>query len=791
MKRTARSKPKDRIAPAMHYMGQPLKRKEDVRLIQGIGHYVDDVQLAGTHYAAFLRSPYAHAKIRSVDLSKARRAPGVVLALAGADVAGAIAPVPCAAQLPDLKPAPRPVLATDRVRFAGEAVAVVVAADRYAARDAVDLIEADYEPLTAVVDLEKALAKGSPVLHAGHANNAAYKWELEGGDLKAAFKSADKVIRQRILNQRLIPVPIEPRGALAEYRPGEQQLTVWSATQIPHLLRTQIAAMLSIPETQVRVIAPEVGGGFGSKLNVYPEEALVAYLAMKTGHPVKWIESRRENFQATIHGRDHIADVEVAIKRDGTILGLRCRVLADLGAYYQLLTPLIPTLTGLMMTGCYKIPAARMELTGVLTNKMATDAYRGAGRPEATYLIERMLDLVAAEVKKDPVEVRRNNFPQPKDFPYATPTGLIYDSGNYDKALDLALQKVNYKKLRQEQAAQRKKGRLTGIGVSTYVEICGMGPSSAMPAGGWESATVRIEPTGRVNVLTGASPHGQGQETSFSQMAADVLGLEPGDVQVIHGDTAIVPYGIGTFGSRATAVGGTAVYKSLLKLRDKLAKIAGHMLGEDPSKMELTGRKIRSKSSAKKSVAFADAVGAAYVAKTLPPDMEPGLEATTFYEPANFTYPFGTHICVVEVDPQTGQVRLLRYLAVDDCGNVLNPLLVEGQVHGGIVQSVGQALLEGAVYDEQGQLLTGELMDYALPRAADLCWIETARTVTPSPVNPLGVKGVGEAGTIAATPALVGAVVDALSPFGVRHLDMPVTREKVWRLMRQGSRRAS
>jgi len=397
---------------------------------------------------------------------------------------------------------------------------------------------------------------------------------------------------------------------------------------------------------------------------------------------------------------------------------------------------------------------------------------------------------VAAELKKDPIEVRRKNFPQPKDFPFATPTGLIYDSGDYDKALDLALRKSDYNKLRRDQAAQRKKGRLIGIGVSTYVEICGMGPSSAMPAGGWESATVRIEPTGQVNVLTGASPHGQGQETSFAQLGADVLGLEPGDVQVVHGDTAVVPYGIGTFGSRATAVGGTAVYKSLLKLRDKLTRIAGHMLGEDPSKLVLAGRKIFSQSAPKKSVAFAAAVSAAYVAKSLPAEMEPGLEATTFYEPANFTYPFGTHICVVEVDPETGQVRLLRYVAVDDCGNVLNPLLVDGQVHGGIVQSVGQALFEGAVYDEQGQLLTGELMDYAIPRAADLCWIETARTVTPTPVNPLGVKGVGEAGTIAATPALAGAVVDALAPFGVRHVDMPLTREKIWRLMHPAGRRA-
>src|SRR3989475_1732903 len=686
-----------------------------------------------------------------------------------------------------MKSAARPVLARDRVRFVGEAVAVVLGSVRYGARDAIDLIEVDYEPLTPIVNPEKAIAKGAAPLHAGHKDNVAFKWELEGGDLKAAFKSADKVIRQRIVNQRLIPVPIETRGVIADYQPGEGQLTVWSATQIPHLLRTQIASMLNFPETLVRVVAPEVGGGFGSKLNVYPEEALVAYLAIQLGKPVKWSESRRENFQATIHGRDQIDDVEVAVKRDGTILGLRCRVIADLGAYYQLLTPLIPTLTGLMMTGCYKIPAARMEITGVFTNKMATDAYRGAGRPEATYLIERVMDLVAAELKKDPVEVRRKNFPQPNDFPYATPTGLIYDSGDYEKALDMALKDAEYKKLRQEQAKLRKEGRYMGIGVSTYVEICGMGPSSAMPAGGWESATVRVEPTGRVSVMTGSSPHGQGQETTFAQMGADVLGIDPSQFQVVHGDTATVPYGIGTFGSRATAVGGTAAYKALLKVRDKLAQIAGHLLGEDPQKLEFCDRKIFSKTAGKKSIGFSEAVGAAYVAKTLPPGMEPGMEATTFFEPSNFTYPFGAHVCVVEVDGETGDVKLQKYVAVDDCGHVRNPLLGDGQVHGGIVQSVGQALLEEAVYDDQGQLITGELMDYAIPRAGDIPWIETARTVTPSPVNPLGVKGVGEAGTIGATPALVNAVVDALAPFGVRHMDMPTKRERVWQLMRQGA----
>jgi carbon-monoxide dehydrogenase large subunit len=766
----------------MRYIGKPLKRKEDPRLIQGLAHYVDDLRLPEMHYVGIVRSPYAHAHIRSVDTDKAKTAAGVVAVLTGEDLRGAIGPVPCAAQIPDMKVALRPVLALEKVRFVGEPVAAVVAADRYAARDAMDLIEVDYEPLTAVVNPEKALAKGAPLLYEQFKDNVAYRWELEGGDLKKAFRQADKVIRQRLINQRLIPVAMEPRGVVADYKPGEKQLTVWSSTQIPHLMKTQVAVMLGVPEGSVRVITPEVGGGFGSKLNVYAEEALVGYLAMRLGKPVKWIESRRENFLSTIHGRDQIDDVEIAVKRDGTVLGLRCKMIADLGAYYQLLTPLIPTLTGLMLTGCYKIPAARMEITGVFTNKMATDAYRGAGRPEATYLIERMMDLVAAELKKDPAEIRRKNFPQPKEFPFATPTGLIYDSANYQKTLDLALKNANYAKLRKEQARLRKQGRHVGIGLSTYVEICGMGPSSAMPAGGWESATVRVEPTGKVTVLTGSSPHGQGQETSFAQMGAEILGLEPDDVQVVHGDTAAVPYGIGTFGSRATAVGGTALYKSLVKLRDKLAQIAGHLLGEDPQKLIFREKKIFSKAG-KKSINFGEAVGAAYVAKSLPPGMEPGLEATTFFEPSNFTYPFGAHLCVVEVDAETGDVRLQKYVAVDDCGNVLNPLLVDGQVHGGIVQAVGQALLEEAVYDDQGQLITGELTDYAIPRAEDIPWMEMARTVTPSPVNPLGVKGVGEAGTIGATPALINAVADALAPFGVRHVDMPAKRERIWRLM--------
>jgi carbon-monoxide dehydrogenase large subunit len=775
------------MASATRYIGKSMKRKEDPKLIQGMGHYIDDLNLPGMQAVVLVRSPHAHARIRSIDTAAARSAPGVLAVLTAEDIRDSIGMVPCAAQIPDMKNAARPVLAIDKVRMAGEAVAVVVASDRFLATDAANLVEVDYEPLPAVVDPEKAMSKDSPVIHEQYKDNVAYRWALEGGDLKKAFAKADKIVRQRMVNQRLIPVAMEPRGTMAEYLPGEKTLKVWSSTQIPHLLRTQIAAMIGAPEHSVQVITPEVGGGFGSKLNVYPEEALVAHLAMRLGKPMKWIETRRENFLVAIHGRDQIDDVEMAVKRDGTILGLKVRILADLGAYYQLLTPLIPTLTALMTSGCYKIPAIRVEITAVLTNKMATDAYRGAGRPEATYLVERMMDVVAKALGKDPVEFRRKNFPKPKEFPYTTPTGITYDSADYHRSLDLALKMSGYKKLRAEQAALRKKGRYIGIGVSTYVEICAMGPSSAMPAGGWESATVRIEPSGNVNILTGSSPHGQGQETSFAQIGADILGITPDVVNVVHGDTARVPYGIGTFGSRATAVGGTAVYKSLVKLREKLAAIAGHIMGEKPANLVFGDGRISSKSK-KKSIPFGEAVGAAYAAKSLPPGIEPGLDATTFFEPTNFTFPFGTHICVVEVDVETGDVKLTKYVAVDDCGNVINPMLVEGQVHGGIVQAVGQALFEDAVYDDQGQLLSGELTDYAIPRAGDLPWMETARTVTPSPVNPLGVKGVGEAGTIGATPAIMNAVADALAPFGVTHLDMPAKRERVWSAIRAARR---
>ena len=791
-----------------NYVGQRIKRTEDPRLIKGLAHYVDDIRLPDTLHVAFVRSVYAHARITGIDTSEALKAPGVVAVYTGKDIAK-VGPVPCASALPGLKVPDYRVLAQDKVYFVGQPIAAVVARDAYAARDALDLIMVDYEDLPAVVDVEEA-AKGGTVIYESFGDNIAYKLTAGEGDIDAALKASDHVLKQRIVHQRLAPIAMEGRGVLARYFPGEEELTVWSSTQIPHLLRTQLAIMIGMPENKLRVITPEVGGGFGSKLNVYAEEALLGWISIQLGKPVKWIEGRRENIQSTIHGRGQVGYVEIGCKADGTITGLRYNVFADLGAYHQLLTPAIPTLTGLMLSGSYKIPAIQINVTACFTNKMATDAYRGAGRPEATYVVERAVDLVAAELGIDPAEVRRMNFPAPDEFPFHTATGLDYDSGNYEAALDKAQGIIGYASLREEQKKARAAGRLLGIGISTYVEICALGPSQAMPAGGWESATVRIDPTGTVTVLTGASPHGQGQETSFAQIAADELGVDLNDVTVIHGDTGIVQYGIGTFGSRATAVGGTAVFIAIQKLKEKANKIAAHILKTDADSISFSaGRYSRGPGAAttgesepvvpvgeapagalpqpdtegKSSLTIQDVALAAHIAKDLPPDTEPGLSATYFFEPKNFTFPFGTHIVLVEIERETGDIKFLRYVAVDDCGKVINPMLVDGQLHGGIVQSLGQALYEELVYDEQGQLVTGTLMDYAIPRATQIPWLELDRTETPSPVNPLGVKGVGEAGTIGATPAIVGAIVDALAPFGVKHLDMPIKPEHIWRII--------
>src|SRR2546430_2208752 len=564
------------------YVGQRVKRTEDPRLIKGLAHYVDDIGLPGTLHVAFVRSMYAHARISGIDTAEATKAPGVISVYTGKDIATKVGPVPCAAALPDLKVPDYRVLATGKALFVGHPIAAIVATDKYAARDAVDLVAVDYEELPVVVDVEKA-AKGGALVHESFGDNIAYKLTSGEGDIDAAMAAADRIVTQKMVHQRLATIAMEPRGVLARYFPGEEELTVWSSTQIPHLLRTQLALMIGIPENKLRVITPEVGGGFGSKLNVYAEEALLGWISVQLGKPVKWIESRRENVAATIHGRAQVGTVEVGVKNDGTLTGLRYNVVADLGAYHQLLTPAIPTLTGLMLSGAYKIPAIQMNVTGVFTNKMSTDAYRGAGRPEATYVVDRIMDLVAKELKMDPVELRRKNFPKSDEFPFHTATGLDYDSGNYEAALDKALDLSGYQKLREEQKQVRANGKLIGIGMSSYVEICALGPSQAMPAGGWESATVRIEPTGKVTIMTGASPHGQGQETSFAQIAADELGVDLNDVTVIHGDTAIVQYGIGTFGSRATAVRVTAVYIAIERLKEKANKIAAHLLGADVS----------------------------------------------------------------------------------------------------------------------------------------------------------------------------------------------------------------
>jgi len=765
-------------------VGRGIRRCEDPRLITGTATYLDDIKMPGMHHAVVVRSPHGAAKISGIRTDAALALRGVSAVFTGADVAH-LGPVPTAASLPGLRVPHHHLLAQDRVYYQGHPVAVVVASDRYIARDAADLVEVDYEPLPAVTDPEKAIAAGAPAVHPEWPDNTAFTYHQEGGDAAAAFQQADVIVTQRITSQRLIPVAMETRGVVAEWRPGEKSMTLYSSTQIPHLMRSLVAGILGMPENHLRVITPEVGGGFGSKLNVYAEEALVAFVAMRINHPVKWVESRRENFQATIHGRGHVDYYEVAAKRDGTMLGLKLKIIQDLGAYHQLLTAAIPTLSVLMMPGLYRFKNVSADIVGAFTNCVPTDAYRGAGRPEATHGIERMVDILAAELKMDPAEIRLKNFVQNSEFPYATATGLSYDSGNYAAPLKEALAQVDYPSLRAEQERARAEGRLMGIGLSTYGEICAMGPSPAMPAGGWESATVKIEPSGKVTVLTGASPHGQGEETTFAQITADELGVPIEDIMVVHGDTATVQYGIGTFGSRGTAVGGAALYYALQDLKAKIKKFGAMLLKTDAVTLA-NGACLDEKSG--NSASLAQIATAAYVAKELPPNTDPGLVATRFWEPPNFTFPFGAHIVVTEVDRETGQIEIRRYVAVDDIGRIINPLLVAGQVHGGVAQGLGQALWEEAIYDDTGQLVSGELSEYAIAKAASMPWIESSHTETPSPVNPLGVKGVGEAGTIGCSPAVVNSVVDALSHLGVRHIDMPLTPEKVWKLIAQGGR---
>jgi carbon-monoxide dehydrogenase large subunit len=776
-------------------VGTPIKRREDPRLITGQATYIDDIKLYGMLHMAVLRSPYGHARITSINTDAARKLPGVVAVYTAQDLKGVVGNIPVAAPLPPHITngmGRRGPLAEGKVRFYGDPVAAVIADNRYIARDAIDLIEVDYEKLPAVIDIEKAMQADSALLYEEFGTNVALPIHPPTEDIDKVFAdtvaSGGVVVKTRLVNQRLAPSPMETRGVIAQFNKGDKQLHVWSSSQIPHLLRNYLAEQMGLPQHQVRVTVPEVGGGFGCKLNIYPEEALVSFAAMKTGRPVKWVEDRDESLAATIHGRDQINYVEAAANSDGKIMGLKVHVISDLGSYLQFFTDVIAiAFTQPMVNGCYDIPNTYCACDIVFTNKAPTDAYRGAGRPEATFLIERTLDLVARELGKDPAEVRMTNFVKKEQFPHKMSTGAVYDSGDYHPALQKAMELVGYEELRQEQAKRRTNGstpnnKLLGIGISSYVEVCGIGPKGTTPFGLYESARVRVEQSGSVIVYTGSSPHGQGEETTFAQIVATEFGIPIEKVNVLHGDTDSTPEGRGTYGSRTTAVGGSAIFNATQKLKEKMQSIAAHMLEASATDVNFEEGKFTVAGAPQKAVTFEEVAATANTSNTLPPEMEPGLEMTTFFEPTANTFPFGTHICVVEVDKETGEIAITRYIAVDDCGKQLNPMLVQGQIHGGIVQGVGQALCEEVVYSEDGQLLTATFMDYAMPLAKEFPMFELDHTVTPSPLNPLGVKGVGEAGTIGSTPAVAAAVADALN---VANVDMPFKAEKLWRAIHQ------
>lgn len=769
-------------------IGTPIKRREDPRLITGQATYVDDVKLSGMLHMAILRSPYGHARINSINTEAAKQHPGVKAVYTAEDFSD-IASVAIAVPLGEIANGMglHGPLASGKVRFYGDPVAVVIAQDRYVARDARDLIEVDYEPLPAAIDIEAAMQPGAPLLYEEFGTNVAFSMHPPTDEIDKVFEQtvADGgiVVKQRMVNQRLAPNAMETRGVVADYNKSSKTLTVWASSQSPHILRNILAALIGHPQHQVRVIVPEVGGGFGSKIDIYPEEMIASVAARKLGRPVKWIEDRSENIAVTVHGRDQVDYVEVAATKEGKITGLKVHGISDLGAYCSLFTDVIMIAFGFPVScGAYDIKNIHLSADIVFTNKAPTDAYRGAGRPEATYIAERAIDLVARELGKDPAEVRRVNFIQPDQFPYKSAAGAVYDSGNYEGALDKALSIAGYQSLRAEQAQKRAEGKLMGIGLSSYIEICGFGPKGSAPIGLYESARLRVEQSGTVMLYTGSSPHGQGEETTFAQIVADEFSISPDQVMVIHGDTDSTPEGRGTYGSRTTAVGGSAAYTAAVKLKEKMKQIAAHMLEASPSDVTLEDGKFSVAGSPQKAVSFADVAATANLSNTLPASIEPGLETTVFWEPEACTFPFGTHISVVEIDKETGNVELKRMIAVDDCGRQINPMIVEGQVHGGLAQGIGQALIEGVIYGDDGQLLTGTLMDYAMPLSSGLPGFELDSTVTLTTVNPLGVKGVGEAGTIGSTPAVANAVIDAL---GVAHFDMPFTSERVWKAIHQ------
>ncbi len=779
------------------FVGTPVRRREDPALLSGEARFVDDLVVSGALHFALVRSPVAHARIRSVDTTAAASMPGVVAVFTGAELAGDwLGPIPCAWPVTaDMKNPPHYPLAVDEVCYAGDGVAVVVATSDALARDAAGSVVVDYEELPAVVDLEDA-SSDRALVHAALGTNRAYTWELipDPDAVERAFAEAAHVVSERYIQQRLIPSAMEPRGVLAVPEPFGGNLTLYASTQTPHIVRVMVAATLGMPESKLRVVAPAVGGGFGSKIDVYAEDLLAVALARRLRRPVRWREERSENTQATIHGRGQVQHIELAADAEGRVQAVRVRLLADMGAYLQLVTPGVPLLGAFLYHGVYDIPAYSFSCTAVFTTTTPTDAYRGAGRPEATYAIERAMDALAAKTGIDPAELRRRNYIRAEQFPYASAAGLVFDSGNYHAGLDEALSVVRYDELRAEQADRRARGDRVqlGIGLSSYVEMCGLAPSRVLAslnygAGGWEAATVRILPTGKVQVVTGSSPHGQGHETAWSQIVADELGVPMEDVEVLHGDTAVSPHGLDTYGSRSLSVGGTAVWLAGQRVLDKARAIAAHQLEAAEDELEYTSGAFSVRGSPERSLPIQAIAFEAFTAHNLPDGMEANLEASISWDPPNFTFPSGTHVAVVEVDTETGAVRIRTYVAVDDCGNQINPLIVAGQVHGGVAQGVAQALFEEAVYDEAGNLLTSTLADYLVPSAADLPSYTLSSTVTPSPTNPLGVKGVGEAGTIASTPAVMNAVVDALRPRGVTDIVMPASPWRVWEALEASS----
>jgi len=777
-------------------LGQRLLRREDPALLTGEARFTADLVVPGALHLAVLRSPYARARIRSVDTSAAAAAPGVTAVFSGADLADTWgAPMPCAWPVTaDMKNPAHYPLAIGQANYVGDGVACVLATSAEAARDAIELIEVDYEPLEAVIDLEDALSD-RVVIHDEIGTNRSYTWDLKieesEGAVDAAFAAARYTVKDRYIQQRLIPAAMEPRAVLAVPQPFGGDMTLYSATQVPHILKVMTALTLGIPEHQMRVIAPAVGGGFGSKLNVYAEELLCVALAKRMNVPVRWTETRSEGCQATIHGRGQIQDIELAADEDGRLTAVRVRIIGDMGAYLQLVTPGVPLLGAFLYAGVYELPKAYdFSCTSVFTNMTPTDAYRGAGRPEATYAIERAMDSLAAEIGIDPLELRRRNFIPTASYPYEAFTGLVYDSGDHDRAATLAAEMIGYDAIRERQRTQNVPGaaKRLGIGVSTYFEMCGLAPSRVLAslnygAGGWEAATVRVLPTNKVQVVTGTAPHGQGHETAWSMIVAEKLGVSPDDVDVLHSDTAIAPLGLDTYGSRSLSVGGVAIAMACDKVIDKARQIAAHQLEANPDDLEFAGGQFQVAGSPDRVMPLAAIAFEAFTAHNLPDGLEPNLEAHTTYDPPNFSWPFGTHMCVVEVDTETGQVEVVKYVAVDDCGNQVNPLIVDGQVHGGVIQGLAQALYEEVVYDSDGNLRTSSLAEYLVPAASDVPSIMTGHTVTPSPTNQLGVKGVGEAGTIASTPAVINAVVDALSGLGVRDVPMPASPNTVWSII--------